>query len=1065
MLRLTKTKIQAMACLFCAVGALCWGPAGVAQLTVTDVSPDSAFGDPASGGTDPAGRIMVLAIDPTNDSILYAASENAGIWKSEDAGHTWHQWSAGLRTGMTQNDRSLAIDAGGKRLLYATQDDDGRPSQQFGGLWVWVLPAFEAASWQHIDLPSCASPNINSVIFASGLPFVTTRCGIFSSSDPSLADGSWQLLPTTPPFDVNGSRLYAGWGQTLFACPARSTKIYRSLSLGSSTSAQPNGWTGLELGPGNACFNLAPAPLGHEPQPSTVVVVHTSNSPGGYEVSVVNFDGVPLHNIQPLGFSPFAVSGSGVPEVFAVLRPGAPAGETRPGYAYDVYASDSCTWQTFNPTPAFIVSWSKLGGGGGGCNSGSSGIHGDTWSMAFPSTYDPGKGICTAYAATDGGVFVNNTSTPGVPCSRNSGWVQAQSGLHALSSGTMAGVSQALLGPALYLPTADNDVWATIDGGHSWQPFADGLGDAGQTFMDPALSDHEVSARNGGVACAPLTPAVVKLSVSKDGSPPTTTPNNLLTGPTCISEANMYSGLQQPPNQPAFSQVMALASETAGPEGYYIAVESPSREACPPPGPPNCKTDSDVIVQSAQQDNASFWRAVSLFGPAQVAAIATSGGVTNPIVYVLTASDINYDVFSKVHAGQVWRGALSNGTVSAWTLLSTGLNRAIGLFANPYKVDELYVTDMGNPGDTPSIKVFSSWIDPVGGVHQSWQTQAALTDIATNHGEFVINCKGLNSPRPIFNGTCSLSGIAFDRNNPGIRVAAMYPGGLAASRDGGVNWMELDVTNNAPHPCPPDLVFCPPTWDLIEYPQSVFYDSSTMSIYMALAGNSVKRVDGVFQTTLISFPVYFCMTCVDFSYYYFDDTTPVYAVFASPGLTIPVSSGSESSVTIPLIRGSDGLYRGNLLFDSAKVSEIAFHFVVNGKSTRKFSHTLSAAEISSGVSACSSPKLRVSLKPDELRPQNHKLVPIKAEIRTKSACGVRPAVQLVSITSNEHLQSQDVRGAHFGTDDRWFELAAKSGQATGRVYTVTYKATDLFGATTQATAQVVVRHGHGKHED
>jgi hypothetical protein len=53
-------------------------------LTVTDVSPDKPYGYQGNGQDDPAGRIMSLAIDPTNDSILYAASENAGVWKSVD---------------------------------------------------------------------------------------------------------------------------------------------------------------------------------------------------------------------------------------------------------------------------------------------------------------------------------------------------------------------------------------------------------------------------------------------------------------------------------------------------------------------------------------------------------------------------------------------------------------------------------------------------------------------------------------------------------------------------------------------------------------------------------------------------------------------------------------------------------------------------------------------------------------------------------------------------------------------------------------------------------------------
>ena len=52
-------------------------------LKVTDVSPDAPYGATQdSNGTDPGGRTVSLVIDPTNDSILYAASVYSSVWKS-----------------------------------------------------------------------------------------------------------------------------------------------------------------------------------------------------------------------------------------------------------------------------------------------------------------------------------------------------------------------------------------------------------------------------------------------------------------------------------------------------------------------------------------------------------------------------------------------------------------------------------------------------------------------------------------------------------------------------------------------------------------------------------------------------------------------------------------------------------------------------------------------------------------------------------------------------------------------------------------------------------------------
>jgi len=67
-------------------------------------------------------------------------------------------------------------------------------------------------------------------------------------------------------------------------------------------------------------------------------------------------------------------------------------------------------------------------------------------------------------------------------------------------------------------------------------------------------------------------------------------------------------------------------------------------------------------------------------------------------------------------------------------------------------------------------------------------------------------------------------------------------------------------------------------------------------------------------------------------------------------------------------------------------------------------------------------------------------------------------VELLSIAANEPLVPDDIDEAAFGTDDRSFELRATraSGSSDGRVYTITYRATDSAGNSTLATATVLV---------
>jgi endo-1,4-beta-xylanase len=79
-------------------------------------------------------------------------------------------------------------------------------------------------------------------------------------------------------------------------------------------------------------------------------------------------------------------------------------------------------------------------------------------------------------------------------------------------------------------------------------------------------------------------------------------------------------------------------------------------------------------------------------------------------------------------------------------------------------------------------------------------------------------------------------------------------------------------------------------------------------------------------------------------------------------------------------------------------------------------------------------------------------------------CDANPTIRLVSITSDEPDnglgdgdQPQDIQGAAFGTDDRQFQLRnERSGTGNGRIYTITYSATDASGNQTLRQATVTV---------
>src|SRR5664279_1961088 len=838
-----------------------------------DISPDTPFGAPVAGSPNSGGRIHTLVLDPNSrNQILYAASTNAGVWKSTDAAHSWFQSSEGIRNplptfpvisqrGPVLGNLELAIDANNsERLLFATQADDGRVPQQsggksvvrYGGLYVSTTGG---ARWRHAELSAkvgtmgglCPGPSANgeiySVAFSSGRPFVAAPCGFFTNADPLLSDGSWKSLKTTfKPADAIiaansfGNAVFVCTGNLLLEAPSQ---IYRSRDLGVHWDSP------IDLPAGEACSGLSVVPIGEQLVPDTVAVIYSYQKPGmspgqiitTFDVEILSFGSIPTTD---LGFNSVAVCcGSGNASVFTVRRAGAPANENRPGIGYDVYAADTRFFFVYIPAPTatlaggliqvnFLATWAPLQGNG-------SNLHEDSWSMAFPAGYDPGTGNCTAYASNDGGIFVNSSigRSPGSPCDLSGGWAAAMSGLHTLASYALKGVTErACAGPAgvnltsanctaVYLATGDNDMWVVANGGAVSGPLDSSLGDANSTYVDPAFPNLVIAARG---------PDCLKL-VSGGTSPPI--PGSPLADisiapPNCSasdSNAATFPG--------AFlTQVTALKNDpvaSAGP--MYFAAWSPPNQpdfigtlSINPANPPN----------SASPPSAIYWAPISLgipnaffFDPSQhgrVAQLQSTGGLVNPVVWVVTTT------------GKLFKASVNNGQVSAWEAVSgsgnTSVANASTLFVNPYLPNYAWVIDLSDS----EIKATTD-----GGT--TWTAQSALKNLATNNGEFRFGCS--TAFERMFSWTCSLSGMSFSANQPNVIVASLYPGGVAYSSDYGKTWVLLygetldDTTFLAPH-------------HLLGLPIGVWYDDGVVSgqpaIYVALHGRGLIRLDNVPNT-------------------------------------------------------------------------------------------------------------------------------------------------------------------------------------------------------------------------
>lgn len=108
------------------------------------------------------------------------------------------------------------------------------------------------------------------------------------------------------------------------------------------------------------------------------------------------------------------------------------------------------------------------------------------------------------------------------------------------------------------------------------------------------------------------------------------------------------------------------------------------------------------------------------------------------------------------------------------------------------------------------------------------------------------------------------------------------------------------------------------------------------------------------------------------------------------------------------------------------------------------------------------PEVTVSVSPDSLWPPNHKYVQVEATVTAQDAGDPSPTITFILVTSSEPDNGKGDGNTVIDIviiDDYTFEFRAeRSGNGEGRVYTITYQATDASGNSAQASATVIVNH-------
>jgi hypothetical protein len=111
------------------------------------------------------------------------------------------------------------------------------------------------------------------------------------------------------------------------------------------------------------------------------------------------------------------------------------------------------------------------------------------------------------------------------------------------------------------------------------------------------------------------------------------------------------------------------------------------------------------------------------------------------------------------------------------------------------------------------------------------------------------------------------------------------------------------------------------------------------------------------------------------------------------------------------------------------------------------------------------PTLTVSAAPATLWPPDGRLAEIVVTVTVVDRCDAPPDVILAAIVISDAKgfdAATDIAGASYGTLDRDFQVRARRSGSGSRTYTITYRATDASGNSTDASTTVVVPQSQGK---
>jgi len=419
------------------------------DVTFDDVSPDQSDTDPSDPDGATGGRVNHVAVHPTNNQVMFAASEWGGIYSSTDGGLNWgfHPGHLPLATWDVEFDPTTPT------RLYATSFFDGKITSEAGinvsadGGVTWTKPGTaEPPAGFCADADDEGEPSAFGISIDPGNSanvFIGTSCGVAVSSD---SGATWTYRDPTGPANT-GDRVWdtlALGGGVVHTC---GDDGHQRSDDGGATwvagSGLASGRCSLAVSPDEPYVVLAVV--------GTTIYETTNGAAGGGATWTQT-----RSNPTPQGRIPFVATNqrSGTtPDVFdlwfgdvSLFRVQCTSGTSSGG-------SPRCG--TGN-SPAWAGGFTRNVGG-----------HDDTGDILFDS--EAANDRCPLLFSSDGGVYYNTDDT--ADC-HNPNWEQPDVTPHGLWPFAMSGADQAgAANEDLYFGNQDNGVFGTVDAGNdspSW---------------------------------------------------------------------------------------------------------------------------------------------------------------------------------------------------------------------------------------------------------------------------------------------------------------------------------------------------------------------------------------------------------------------------------------------------------------------------------------------------------------------------------------------------------------------------------------------------------------------